>query len=183
MVDMTFSLRKFIVLASILSVLLFTALTGCSTVKKDNSSGSASGDKNTVTLKVWVFANPTETYRLKNIEAAAEKLNEKFKEEGKKTRIKIDGKIDNGGDWNNYRQKFILAVESKKAPDIILSGHEDIAPWSSSGYIVPLDTYIDKYSQFDNVYDTLWNSVTYKGKNGAFPKTWKPARFSIKKTS
>jgi inositol-phosphate transport system substrate-binding protein len=166
---MTFSLRKFIVLASILSVLLFTALTGCSTVKKDNSSGSTSGDKNTVTLKVWVVANPTETYRLKNIEAAAEKLNEKFKEEGKKTRIKIDGKIDNG-DWNNYKQKFILAVESKKAPDIILSGHEDIAPWSSSGYIVPLDTYIDKYSQFDNVYDTLWNSVTYKGKKWGIPQ-------------
>ena len=43
---------------------------------------------------------------------------------------------DNIG-WGDYKQEFVLAAEAGQAPDIILSGHEDIGAWSASGIIIP----------------------------------------------
>lgn len=144
-----------------------------STEQETAGSAGQEGQGNTsgkeVKLEVWVQAKPTDHYRLDNIKVAAEKLNEELKKEGKDIRVVIDGKIEDV-DWGNYKQKFVLAFESNKAPDIILSGHEDVAPWSAAGYIVPLDKYIDRYPQFKDVYPTLWEAMSYKGKKWAVPQ-------------
>jgi len=45
---------------------------------------------------------------------------------------------DNAG-WGDYKNEFVLASEAGEAPDIILSGHEDIGAWAPAGFIIPLD--------------------------------------------
>ncbi len=47
---------------------------------------------------------------------------------------------DNIG-WGDYKQEFVLAAEAGQAPDIILSGHEDIGAWGAAGIIIPLGDY------------------------------------------
>ena len=72
---------------------------------------------------------------------------------------------DNPG-WGNYKQEFVLASEAGEAPDIILSGHEDIGAWGSAGLIIPLDDVIGMHEEFADIVPNLWNSqklgdVTY----------------------
>ena len=45
--------------------------------------------------------------------------------------IEIDLNLiqDNAG-WGDYKNEFVLASEAGEAPDIILSGHEDIGAWA-----------------------------------------------------
>jgi inositol-phosphate transport system substrate-binding protein len=120
-----------------------------------------------ITITVWVQANQVEEYRAKNIVTAAERLN---KELGGKTTVTVEPTVDNSG-WADYKKKVLLAFEGKTAPDIVLSGHEDVAPWSENGYIIPLDDLIQKYSAtYDNIIPTLWKSTEYKGKRWAIPQ-------------
>lgn len=173
--NISFNKKGFFVITLLLLLLTIT-LSACSTspaTTEETTSDNKATDQvenksesNTVTLKVWVQAKQTERYRLENIKSAAEKLNEELKKEGKNTTVVIDGEMDDSG-WGDYKQKFVLSAESNKAPDIILSGHEDVAPWSSAGYIVSLDQYIDNYPEFKDVYPSLWDAVTYKDKRWA----------------
>ena len=60
----------------------------------------------------------------------------------------------------------MLASEAGEAPDIILSGHEDIGAWGSAGLIIPLDDVIGMHEEFADIVPNLWNSqklgdVTY----------------------
>lgn len=120
-----------------------------------------------ITITVWVQANQVEQYRGTNIVTAAERLN---KELGGKTTVKVEATIDSSG-WADYKKKALLAFEAKTAPDIILSGHEDVAPWSDNSYIIPLDDLIKKYSAtYDNIIPMLWKSAEYKTKRWAIPQ-------------
>jgi inositol-phosphate transport system substrate-binding protein len=120
-----------------------------------------------ITITVWVQANQVEEYRAKNIVTAAERLN---KELGGKTTVKVEATPDSAG-WADYKKKVLLAFEGKTAPDIVLSGHEDVAPWSENGYILALDDLIKKYAAtYDNIIPSLWKSTEYKGKRWAIPQ-------------
>jgi inositol-phosphate transport system substrate-binding protein len=65
---------------------------------------------------------------------------------------------DNVG-WADYKTEFVLASEAGQAPDIILSGHEDIGAWAAAGFIIPLDDLIPQYEEFDDIVDSLWESM------------------------
>ncbi len=120
-----------------------------------------------VSMTAWVQANQVEEYRSKNIATAGEVLN---KELGGKTVVKVEATPDSAG-WADYKKKVLLAFEGKTAPDIVLSGHEDVAPWSDNGYILQLDDMIKKYSAtYDNIIPSLWKSCEYKGKRWAIPQ-------------
>lgn len=171
-----FRKNAFVFFVSLLTFSLI--LTSCSTdpagggtesAENESAEGSAQTDGDTVTLEVWTIGKPPEKHRLENIKEAAKQLNEQLEADGDKTRIVIEGKHEDA-DWSDYKQQFTLAIESKKAPDIILGGHEDVAPWSQAGYIVPLDDYIKEHEQFDDVYDVLWESVMYQGKAWGIPQ-------------
>ena len=78
--------------------------------------------------------------------------------------------IQDNKDWGDYKQEFVLASESNEAPDIILSGHEDIGAWAPAGYIIPLDDAIGEYAEFEDVVDTLWESQSWSGQVWAIPQ-------------
>ena len=128
------------------------------------------GDKSAIS--VWAQANNVETYRAKNIETAAQGLG-----------FKADAIADPTG-WGDYKKKFLLAADSSQAPDIILSGHEDIATWGKAGYIVPLDDMINSSPDaYKDIFSELWKSVTWDGKRWAIPQDTeaRPMYFNKKK--
>lgn len=130
----------------------------------------AKGDKSAISA--WAQANNVEVFRAQNIEAAAKTLN-----------MKAEAIADSSG-WGDYKKKFLLAADSGQAPDIILSGHEDIAPWAKAGYIVPLDDMIKAKPQaYDDIIPALWESVTWNGKRWGIPQDTeaRPLYFNKKK--
>ncbi len=64
---------------------------------------------------------------------------------------------DNAG-WGDYKQEFVLASEAGEAPDIVLSGHEDIGAWATAGLIIPLDDMIGMHAEFEDIVPSLWDS-------------------------
>jgi len=64
---------------------------------------------------------------------------------------------DNTG-WGDYKQEFVLASEAGEAPDIILSGHEDIGAWAAAGLLLPLDDMIGMHAEFADIVPGLWDS-------------------------
>ncbi len=126
-----------------------------------------------VVLTAWTIGpEQASHFRADNLVAAAEALNKALEAEGANVRVKVDASFDTST-WDEYRQRFILAAQAGNAPDIILSGHEDTAPWSEAGFIVPLDEWIKKYEAqtgLKDIFPTLWNAVTYKGQRWAVPQ-------------
>ena len=78
--------------------------------------------------------------------------------------------IQDNIDWGDYKQEFLLASESGEAPDIILSGHEDIGAWAPGGLILPLDDLIAEHPEFEDVVPTLWESQQYEGVTYGVPQ-------------
>lgn len=78
--------------------------------------------------------------------------------------------IQDNVDWGDYKQEFVLASESGEAPDIILSGHEDIGAWAPAGLILPLDDLIAEHSEFEDVVANLWDSQQYEGVTYGVPQ-------------
>lgn len=78
--------------------------------------------------------------------------------------------IQDNIDWGAYKNEFVLSSQSGSAPDIILSGHEDIGAWAAAGLVIPLDDRIDDYPEFADVVPSLWESVTYDGQIWGIPQ-------------
>ncbi len=127
----------------------------------------------TITLTAWTIGPDRPSfYRRDNLVDAVKRLNSLLEKEGSNIRVKLEATFDTGT-WADYKQKFVLAASAGKAPDIILSGHEDVAPWGEAGYIIPLDDLIKKYKDTTDLKDvipTLWKSVQYKEKTWAIPQ-------------
>ena len=76
---------------------------------------------------------------------------------------------DNVG-WDDYKTEFLLAADAGEAPDIILSGHEDIGAWGPAGLIVPLDDMIGDYEEFSDIVPALWESQKFEGVTYGIPQ-------------
>ncbi len=137
-----------------------------------------------VKLTAWTIG-PDEPsfYRRDNLVDAAKRLNEDLKALGSNVTVELEATFDTG-EWGDYKQKFILAAQAGNAPDIILSGHEDVAPWSEAGYIINLDDYIQQYweSTYQDIIPALWKAVEYKGHKWGVPQDTeaRPMYFSKK---
>ncbi len=108
------------------------------------------------TISVWAGGtNPPDAYRLEAIEMAADMLEREYALEGKELNIQVEKRRDFGG-WDQFKQAFTLAAEAGKAPNIAVTSHLDIAPWTQAGYIVPIEDYIDIDSwPTNNIYPNL----------------------------
>ena len=78
--------------------------------------------------------------------------------------------IQDNADWGDYKNEFVLASEAGEAPDIILSGHEDIGAWAPAGFIIELDDLIPEYPEFADVVEGLWESQQYAGVTFGIPQ-------------
>ena len=78
--------------------------------------------------------------------------------------------IQDNLDWGDYIQEFALASEAGQAPDIQLSGHEQIGDWAPAGFVMPLDDLIAEYPIFEDVVPALWASQQYLGVTYGVPQ-------------
>jgi inositol-phosphate transport system substrate-binding protein len=145
------------------------ALVGCG---GEVSAPPEPGEK--VKLGVRAQAGDTEFWRAKGPARAAKQV-EKYK-------VTVDPKNDSA-DWEDYKRKYTLTADAGKAPDIVVSGHEDVAVWSRAGYIVSFDEYRKQYPEFDDVIESLWNSVSFEGQLWGVPQDTeaRPMFFAKKK--
>jgi inositol-phosphate transport system substrate-binding protein len=135
------------------------------------ASGAVSGGE-VVKITAWTIGPDAPSYyRRDNLIAAADNLNKQLEKEGSPQRVQVEATFESGGTWDAYAQKFTLAAEAKQGPDIICTGHEFVAPWSTAGYVVALDDWVKKYEQqFADIYPALWPAMKYKGKTYGIPQ-------------
>ncbi len=69
-------------------------------------------------IRVWAQANDVEHWRADNAAKAAELVTD--------YKIKVQAINDSAG-WADYKKKFTLAADAGEGPEIVLSGHEDVA--------------------------------------------------------
>jgi len=121
--------------------------------------------QDTVTITIRCKASPPEEdWRCNNFAEVVEQV---------ETELGIDielNLIQDNMDWGEYKNEFVLASEAGEAPDIILSGHEDIGAWASAGFILPLDDLIAQHEEFADVVETLWASQVYQGVTYGVPQ-------------
>ena len=96
-----------------------------------------------LTITVWAGgSNENDSYRLDAIEMAADMLSREYAIMGEELNITVEKKRDFGG-WDEFKQAVTLAAEAGTAPNIVVTSHLDIAPWSQAGYIVPVENFLD----------------------------------------
>ena len=122
------------------------------------------------TISVWAGGTgESENYRVDNIEIAAEELMREAAISGEELNIKVEKKTINS--WEDFKQAVTLAAESNTAPNIIVTGHEDIAPWQQSGLIRPIEDYIDLDAwPMNQIYPNLIDIASYNGQVWGLPQ-------------
>lgn len=96
-----------------------------------------------LTITVWAGgSNDSDAYRWEAIEMAADILEREAAILGEDLNITVESK-GQFGNWQEFKQAVTLAAEAGTAPNIVVTSHLDIAPWSEAGYIVPVEEYLD----------------------------------------
>jgi inositol-phosphate transport system substrate-binding protein len=127
------------------------------------TSLAAAQDSVTITIRCKA-SPPTEDWRCNNFAEVEEQVESVL---GVSLDLVL---IQDNKDWGDYKTEFVLASEAGEAPDIILSGHEDIGAWAPAGLILPLDELIPMYPEFEDVVPSLWESMTYDGQIYGVPQ-------------
>jgi inositol-phosphate transport system substrate-binding protein len=158
--------------------------TAVSAILAATASGVTAKD---VTISVWAGGSgPNDNYRTDAIEIAADLLSREAAIRGEELNITVEKTSYNG--WDDFKQALTLSAEAGTAPNIVVSGHEDIAPWSQSGLIVPVEDYVDLDSwPLNDIYENLIEISSYGGVVYGLPQDaesrpfffWKPHMKSI----
>ena len=114
-----------------------------------------------VLIRVWAQANDVEHWRADNTAKAAELVTDYS--------VKVQA-VNDSASWADYKKKFTLAADAGEGPEIVLSGHEDVATWANAGYIVDFEACKAKYPEFADVIESLWESGTWNGTVWAVPQ-------------
>ena len=135
-----------------------------------------------VTISVWSGGtSPNDIYRVDAIDIAADILERESAIKGEELNIIVE-KTPYAG-WDDFKQALTLSAEAGTAPNIVASGHEDIAPWSQSGLIVPVEDYVDLDAwPLNDIYPNLMEIASYGGTVYGLPQDaesrpfffWKP---------
>lgn len=123
-----------------------------------------------ITISVWAGGTgPTNDYRVEAIKMAADILEREATIRGEELNITVDGQTWSG--WDDFKQAVTLAAESNTAPNIIVSGHEDIGPWSKSGLLRPIEDYVDFDAwPLNGLYENLVEVSSYDGRIWGVPQ-------------
>lgn len=123
-----------------------------------------------INIEVWAGgSNDSDHYRVDAIAIAADLLNREFAITGEDITVTVTGQSFDG--WEEFKPAFTLAAEAGEAPHIVVTGHEDIAPWAQAGYIRAVEDYLDLATwPLNNVYENLWPISSYDGTVYAVPQ-------------
>lgn len=140
-----------------------------------------------VTIAVWSGGSgPLDNYRIDAIAIAADLLEREAEIRGETLSITVEGTPY--ADWDSFKQALTLSAEAGSAPNIVVSGHEDIAPWSQSGLIVPVEDYLDLDAwPLSDIYPNLLEIASYGDVVYGIPQDaesrpfffWKPHMLAI----
>jgi len=134
-------------------------------------SGTAlSAQAKDYTVKVWAGGtNENSMYRVKAIEMAADFLQRQAALRGEELNITVENQTWSG--WDDFKQAVTLANESGTAPNILVTGHEDIGPWAQAGVIRPIEDYVDFDSwPLNQIYENLIEVASYDGQIWGIPQ-------------
>lgn len=115
------------------------------------------------TITVWAGGTGDAShYRVDAFDIAADLLEREAAVRGEELNITIEKQVWSG--WDDFKQAFTLAAESGTAPDVVLSGHEDIGPWSQAGLLRPIEDYLffDTWP-LNQIYPNLIEISSYNG--------------------
>lgn len=114
-----------------------------------------------ITVRVWY---PDESgIKAKYMDQAAEV----FKKDFPNVNLEITRFRVPPGD---FKTKLLLALASGEGPDVIhFSGGSNIAEFADAGYIVPLDKYVNAWSDWSQYPNAVKSGVTYEGHVYAIP--------------
>lgn len=122
------------------------------------------------TITVWSGGTgDSANYRIDAIKLAAEQLMRQAEIRGEELNITVDGQAWSG--WDDFKQAVTLASEAENAPDIIVSGHEDIGPWSEAGLIRPIEDYVyfDTWP-LNTIYPNLLETASFNDRIWGVPQ-------------
>jgi len=136
-----------------------------------NSSPVSATDIVTYTIRARATGSSPEIGRITNLEEATRRLNVQLETQGASYRVELQGEFT-GESWSDYRQRFVDDFYASQAPDIVLSGHEDVAVWGAAGYVISLTDYIslEWTSTYSDFYPSMWDAVTWNGERWAVPQ-------------
>ncbi len=134
------------------------------------TSSDDAEDSGLVTIVARCKANPpTEDGRCNNLLKGVVDANAQLAADGDDRRVELKIIQDNA-DWGDYKTEFELASQAGEAPDIMVSGHEDVGAWATSGIILDITDQIGEYPEFDDVIPSLWASTELDGKRYGVPQ-------------
>ena len=116
-----------------------------------------------MTITVWAGgSSANDVYRVDAIEMAADILQREAEINGESINITVDKKLYDG--WDDFKQAVTLAAESGNAPHIVVTGHEDIAPWANAGIIRKMEDLIDMEAwPVNDIFPNLIKIASYEG--------------------
>jgi len=155
----TFLFATTLSLATCSTILEVDSLWGEETIEPEPTKPSTEAR---IEIEVWAPASRWEHWQTEGPVKAAE-LVEEFEI--------IVNAVEYASTNSFYEDQFELAAEAGIGPEIahITSNREKLIKWINEGYIVPLDTCIQQYPEFDEVIEDLWPFVTYQGQVWAIP--------------
>lgn len=169
--------RKISIFLILLLIIPLIAFVGCK--KKEEVS---EGPKE-ITLRIWTKAGDTEMWRGKIAIEAAIELNKELESEGIVVTVEA---VQESAGWGDYLKKFTLAAEAGKGPDILLVGHESIAGFGTTGYIVPIADSVKEIKamapEFDDVIESLWDVTSWRGQIWGIPQDTEARAMFFSKT-
>jgi len=123
------------------------------------------------TITVWaVGSSAVDDYRTIAIEMAADILEREYAIRGQELSITVDGRTTFDG-WDDFKQAVTLAAEAGEAPEIVVTSHADIAPWSQAGIIVPAEDYVNLDGwPLNDIYTNLMDIASFGGTVWGIPQ-------------
>ena len=133
------------------------------------------------TITVWAGGTgDNDNYRVDAIEIAADFLHREAAIRGEDLNITIEKQTWSG--WDDFKQAVTLAAESGTAPNIIVSGHEDIGPWSQAGILRPIEDYVDFDAwPLNQIFPNLIDVASYDGQIWGIPEDSESRPFFMSK--
>lgn len=154
-----------------LSQLSLGALTGIAAIAANAILTTATVFADEVSINLWSRADRSGPLRAGNIVAAADQLNRMLEATGSETRVAIEVFENNADGFDADALDLFQAFAVDRGPDIYVLAHEWIGAFVEEGLAYQLDEHIAANPElYDDVIDSLWNSVAYKGGRYGIPQ-------------